>query len=974
MRKFILSIVINVLISTLCYSNTHDTLKARDYLNEAIQFQKIFKPTQALPLLKKSLVIYLDSAGEFSEIVSDVYFNIGNCFLDLAEYAQALEYLQKSLKIRLDILDTFSIKIGDNYTLIGLYYDYQAEYDRALELYDKALNIYRKRLHHDDPRIGVVYNSMGICIYFKGDVSRSILFFEKTYSMTISNNGKDNVRGSRELNNIGICYSEMKKYSYAAEIFQKAMKIAYDKKSICTMPGARLFHSSGVNFFQLEQYEKALSYLNKALQIRLKEVGSDHPEVATNYYVIGLCYLKMNKLTIAEDYFNKSLRINIKKLGKHHPETGMCYERKATVFLGKMHLKEALLNINLALACFQYDEQIVLNDQILPNKQLMEVLASKAKIHNRVFEIQGDLKHLSISNHTYNVLIKLIDKFRTSFKEERSKEILADKYYHIYDDAIEVSYKFFEITGDSTFLYEAFSKSENSSSLVLLEALRNSKAKFFAGIPDSLLIKERDLKLEITFFEKQKHEEEEKEEKVQAKITKTNSKIFDLKQKYYDLIHLFETRYPHYFRLKYDLETASIEEVQENLLDQDQALVEYFLGEKSLFVFIITNSSFSVKKIVKDFPLEKWISTLRANIIRFQFPFNLPDNYHSELVNTANQLYKRLIKPIENELPHRLIIIPGDILAYIPFEVFITKINGKAHHYKKHDYLLKKYSIGYCYSATLFQEMVEKRLSKAEECLVAVAPIFGNDKKPVALRSMNLSSLKYNIPEAIKIAKLTGGETLLGEYATEEKFTEEAFKYQIIHLATHGKANEELGEYCHLGFTEIVDTIENEWLFVKDIYNVELNAAMVTLSACETGVGEIRKGEGVISLARSFSYAGSGCINTTLWKVNDAKTAGLMDLFYKNIKSGDSKDQAMRQAKLDFIDSYDNMEVHPFYWSSFITIGDMISLDPMNFTPSYAWIWIILGISLIFGLSYIFFFKNLFSLPFIKKGLQSIRS
>lgn len=960
MRKLVLSFIVIFLFPLVNFSNTPDTIKAGEYLNAAIGFQKKFKPKQALPLLNKSLTIYIDELGEHSEEVSDVYYNLGDCYLDLAEYEKALLFLQKSLKIRLDILDTTSIKIGDSYTLIGLYYDYQAMYDKALELYEKALKIYKHNLPYDDPRIGVIYNNMGVCIFFKGDVGRSILFFEKTYSMSILSLNNENIRISQELNNMGICYSVLKKYSKAFEVFQKAMKIVSSTKKLYTVTSAQLFNSIGVNFYRMGQFEKALEYLNEALKIRLKEVGQLHPEVATNYYVIGLCQQELKKLEVAEDYFNKALKINLAKLGKYHPETGMCYDRIANVFAEKGQLKNAHLNIDLALAAFKYNESSVLNNRILPDNQLMEVLDSKAKIHKLLYEESGDLKYLAISNHTYDVLIKLINKFRTSYKEDRSKEILADQFFHIYDNAIEVSYLYYENTGNSDFLHEAFTRSENSSSLVLLEALRNSKAKTFAGIPDSLLSKEHQLKLDITYFEKLKHDEEENDnnEKNISRLLQTNSKIFDLKQQYYDLIHLFETQYPKYFNLKYNLETASVLNIQKNILQSDQALVEYFLGEKSVFVFIISKNSFTVKKMEKDFPLEEWVSTLRANIIRFQFPFNLPDNYHSELVNTAHQLYNHLIKPIQNELPERIIIIPGGMLAYVPFEVFITKINGKAHQYKKHDYLLKDYAIGYCYSATLLQEMVEKKDAASQENLVAFAPVFGTDSKPVTLRSMNLASLKYNVPEAQKVANLVGGETILGKNATEKSFSEEASKYHLIHLATHGKADDEVGEYCHLGFSEILDTIENEWLFVKDIYNVELHAAMVTLSACETGVGEIRKGEGVISLARGFSYAGAGCINTTLWKVSDVKTADLMEYFYENIKSGISKDEAMRQAKLHFIKAYDNMEVHPFYWSSFIAIGDMTSIDAQHFSASYAGIWKIVGFGLVLTLAFFFYFKN----------------
>ena len=741
--------------------------------------------------------------------------------------------------------------------------------------------------------------------------------------------------------------------------FKKQSKQEKVKVYLIQCQGARLLHSTGINYFYLRDYKKAIENLDKALKLRLSEVGALHPEVATSYYSLGLCYFELDEFTKARIFFKKALNINYELFGKNHPETGMCYERLARLAIEEGKLDQSLNNINLALEAFEFETEKFLNNDQLPNIQLIEVLATKANAHSTIYNQNYDIAQLEKANHTYQILFKLMNDFRVSYKEGRSKEVLADTYYHIYDQAIEISYELFELTQDTNYLHQAFSQSESTSSLVLLEALRNSKAKKFAGIPDSLIEKERRLKLDITFFEKQKHDEEEKEEheRDNIEISKINSKIFDLKQDYYDLISLFEAKYPQYFKLKYNLNTSTIADVQNKILDEDQALVEYFIGEKSVFIFVITKKSFDVRKIEKDFPLEEWVSSLRSKITRFQFPFNLPGNYHVELVNTAHQLYLRLIQPIENLLPERLMIIPGDVLAYVPFEAFIKRIKGQAHQYKKHDYILKDYSISYCYSATLLKEMIENSESHAEENLLAVAPIFGNDAKPVTLRSMNLSSLKYNIPEAKKIVKLVGGQSLLGDKATELQFTQEASKYHMIHLATHGKADNEIGEYCHLGFTEIMDTIENEWLFVKDIYNVELNASIVTLSACETGVGEIRKGEGVISLARSFSYAGAGCINTTLWKVSDSKTAGLMTFYYEFLKSGSSKDLAMRQAKIKFLDSYENMEVHPFYWSSFIAIGDTKLIDPIYFNHSKFWLWLILG-GLILVFFYIFFRIN----------------
>ncbi|MCB0617025.1 MAG: CHAT domain-containing protein, partial [Phaeodactylibacter sp.] len=173
-----------------------------------------------------------------------------------------------------------------------------------------------------------------------------------------------------------------------------------------------------------------------------------------------------------------------------------------------------------------------------------------------------------------------------------------------------------------------------------------------------------------------------------------------------------------------------------------------------------------------------------------------------------------------------------------------------------------------------------------------------------------------------------------GNDATRERFLADAPHYSIIHLATHAKANDEEGEYSYLAFTEIPDSLQNELLYAKDLYSLRLQAEMVVLSACESGVGELRRGEGVISLARGFSYAGAKSLVTTLWRVSDRESAVLMQLFYRQLKEGKPKDEALRVAKLQFIDQNNGARAHPFFWGAFILSGDMapIAVDQPTFT------------------------------------------
>ena len=135
-------------------------------------------------------------------------------------------------------------------------------------------------------------------------------------------------------------------------------------------------------------------------------------------------------------------------------------------------------------------------------------------------------------------------------------------------------------------------------------------------------------------------------------------------------------------------------------------------------------------------------------------------------------------------------------------------------------------------------------------------------------------------------------------------------------------ANDAIGAFAFLAFTEIPDTIENELLFIKDVYNLELNADLVVLSACQTGIGKLQRGEGIISLARAFAYAGAKSIVTTLWNVNDVKTKDLMIDFHLKLKNGADKDVALFQAQKKYLETHKGELANPYYWAPFISIGN----------------------------------------------------
>lgn len=944
MRNFSIIIML-MMFSGIAMSQMLDSSSVQTELNQVVKLQESFKPKEALSLLKTLLPRVKSTHSSDSKTLGKVYFHTASCMLDLAEYKEAKVYLDQALEI-FKLNDSISLELGDTYMLIGIYYDYMTNYNKALAYYDLTKSIYLKLFPKNDFRFGYLYNNIGICIYFKGDVERALSFFNKSLAITVENKGDRNTKISRDITNLSQCHSKLKEPELALEKLSYSLSIAKQNKILDTFIGARIYHSLALSYFELKEYEEATKNINEAFILRKKHLPEQHDEIASTYFVMADIQLALKDTIKAISYLSKAEDIYAAIFGENHIEVAIIQTNFASIYLSQNKLNKALSYINKALLTFQYDENISPTEKDNFNIKVLKALNTKAKILYKLWAINHNIHQLKMANRIYTDLIYILNNFRKGFKEDSSKEILAADYFHIFDEAIEVSFALYETTNNQYYIKDAFERSEYSSSFILLEERRNNKAKSIAEIPDSLLKKEQQLKLDITFLEKKIREEEQKEIGIdQNKIINFSSQIFDLKEKYYTQIQFLESNFPRYAYHKNNLNIVSLEKLQSAILEHDQTLVEYFIGENYIFVFLINQDSFNAKKIVKNFPLESWIEELRVNITKFQFPFNLNKKYHEAVVEHSEGLYWEIISPVEKYFKEKIIIVPGGILAEIPFGLFIKKTGPTNTDYSKHHYLLKDYAISYCYSATLLEEMVNNRKSKPYHNAIAFAPSFKNSSQSGNLRDLLLVPLKFNTPEVEDISKILGAKKIIGDEATEDYFTSEAHKYSILHFATHAVADKSNSDYSFLAFSEIIDTIENELLFVKDIYNMSLESEMVTLSACQTGVGEHREGEGIISLARGFSFSGTSNINTSLWNVNDLKTAQLMKYFYKNIDEGLSKDEAMRKAKLKLISSYsNNLQVHPFFWSAIIPIGDMRPMHIPSQTNFLLWVFVFIAV------------------------------
>ncbi|MBK9012615.1 MAG: CHAT domain-containing protein [Saprospiraceae bacterium] len=491
-----------------------------------------------------------------------------------------------------------------------------------------------------------------------------------------------------------------------------------------------------------------------------------------------------------------------------------------------------------------------------------------------------------------------------------------------------------------------------------MEALQSVHAGRFSELPDSLLEAERKAKIDLAFFEKQVFEEQLKGAAAdQQRLAALNNQVFDLQQKYARMMAALRVDYPRYFTLKYAPEVVKVPEIQEKLLRPGQNMVGYFVGEENIFAFVIAEKKFEVVTMPKEFPLEVWVEEFRNSIYQYNPAGKEVEFLSQKYANLGFELYQLIFEPIRSQLTgNQVVILPGGMLGYLPFDALLASPPDDYGSFDTHDYLIKHFQFSYSYSATLHKEMVSRNASWKQGGFVGFAPSYVGDS--LNLRSNDpwravLGNLKYNKPEAVNIQRIMGGKIYLDSAATEQNFLRAAPDAGILHLAVHAKSNDEHGEYSYLAFFQTIDSVENELVFVKDLYSMRIKAALVVLSACETGIGELQRGEGIVSLARGFSYAGAASIVTTLWSIDDFASSEIMQLFYENLKAGDSKDRALRQAKLKFLKRRKGSNAsHPLYWAAFIPVGDMAPIEDDGM-PIWGW-----GVVAALGIAAFAFFKK----------------
>jgi len=877
---------------------------------------------------------------------------VGYFSLDHSLMESALDRASHSV-MRLPVDHSFREAIPG---LKSVLYNAVGDYDQAIEVALDGVERLLAQKKVDSAKLTTSYSNLGVYYDNKGDLDRAIEYYLASIQLDRESGGNTQT----QYGNLSVTFSGKGQYdlalAYNLKHLQELRRFANEEES----PGEfrRAYSNRGGFFLRTAHYDSAEVYLFQALALDQKADRSD-PLIYNN---LGVLYRKTGRYKDAIDFNRKALDTFTERYGPHHPRVALGWRNQAQVYDLQMRYEEAISSYHQALLSLvpSFTDSNVLAvpslDEFISPVDLLKTLRDKAMAMQAYSKETDDINMLRGALNTFQRAIDLVDTLRNEY-QEGSQQFWNEEIRPLFESSIDIAYTLYQSEGSPIYLDQAFLFFEKSKASLLAAAIQESSARSQAGIPDSLLEEEKRIKLDIAFYKEQTFREQQKGEKAnEYKILLWRRKILERSLEQEVLMAKLEADFPSYFQMKYNRKVVTAEAVRK-VLPEDGALLEYFVGEKKTYVFLISQTEVNLLELdhnrIQHELLPAFIDQLRDR--RRVIEKGLSPEVFQEYGELAHGLYKELVEPVLGSPDKSLIVIPDGALGYLPFELLLTQpVSGPIEvDYTALSYVLSESRVRYEYSATLLSFPLKGRRPPAS--MIGFAPTYGEGVLAQARDAelfcedpgtVNFGNLSNNQEEVSSISQLLGGSSFMAESASELIFKAEAGRHGILHLAMHGFVNQCNPLYSGLVFSKEgpggrdstrapkmragIQPFQAErspeastndgFLHAYEIYNMQLNADLVVLSACNTGVGRLVEGEGIMSLARAFKYAGCPNIVTSLWQADDASTAWIMEAFYQNLKEGKKKDEALRLAKLEYVQS--SRRNHPFFWGTFILIGN----------------------------------------------------
>lgn len=780
------------------------------------------------------------------------------------------------------------------YLYAGLIYYTGNKFDSALQCFKAAESIqqpYSNKLTESER----LYNISGVLYYEQGNYRQAENYFRKALELLRPDHeAHDNLYVNYQIN-LAQIYFRLEEYDKANSIYQKLLPLGVMTNEV--------YHNLGILNLSLGADNKALGYLRK--------VSPSYNKLVRLYNNIGNAFLGLQQHDSAIAYYEKAIEV-YKGFGTNRDGIGygLTLTSLGTYMAQSKNFDSALHCYQKALHQFYPSFQ---SDNVHANPEnfsgvfsyinLFNTLVAKAEAWHGLYRKTNQIAHAKEELATYQSAFKLIEYVERTYESDEARLFLAKIKYAVHSKPVDIAFELYKLTRESKYLEALYflDQQNKATALALSRQIDNE-----ANTNNSpLLKKEQTLKTAITRLSIRANQISDSTQfaSLNQSIRDNEIQLSKVQEQLNQRTNFKETNIP------------SIASLQKKILDKTSALISFHLSENKLTTFFLTKDD----AVCYQYSLPPaFYESLNAYIGR------LKTSGHSAVISKQFDFYQFFFDKIPVQKFKHLILIPDDVLNYLPFEALQNE-QGR--------YLVEQVSIQYQYSSALL-EKEDNNFSNAS--VLSFAPFSNPD----------FATKFQPLPNSRDEIQMLPGTKYFDSAATKLRFLQTSASFKVLHLATHAVANNSEENKSFIAFSP---RERDHLLYEQEIYNLSLrNTKLVILSACETGSGRLAKGEGVMSLSRAFRYAGCANVITSLWKANDFSTAYLMKHIHHYLEKDYSVADAVQAAKKDYLA---DKTIHPrlkqpYYWSHLVFIGNVQE------RKNSVWIWAaaLLLLTIAFGL------------------------
>ncbi|MEZ4885363.1 MAG: CHAT domain-containing tetratricopeptide repeat protein [Chitinophagales bacterium] len=879
------------------------------------------------------------------ELKAEFHYRLFYCNFYQHSYVKAEEQAQQTLEIAQEL--QLTALIVKAYNAIASTYVQRSKHIMGLVFLFKALP-YTKFLSHKIENIHL-YQTMGHIYFHLKQFYLARVYLERGISMCEKQFGSDYLLIANFVMMLGGIEVEEGDYDEGLKAFTKVIDFK-QKYNIEDGELSTAFSVMGEIHIHKGNWQKARQYFERAIRIQ-KSINEN------NYNWFVKLYYRYARLHIENERLDEG-KLLAKKAKDILPNN-------ADIELAYVYLLEAdiaLLENELMLVVEYLDEANKCVKEII-SIQKVENLSIQFDLYKRQLEV---LRRLFTKYHSKDYLISaiqlfpkvytLIENTRSTVHETLDQLNVNQTAANFYQNATDILYELYLIENNPSYLEEIFVISEKNKVHSLLSTIQNTEALQMTAIPEKELQQLQQLQSAISEYQTLLQQSQAEE----IVFDQYAEELVNLQVEYHQLMASIEQNHPEYLHLKHQTHETTLKELQSQVAAQTAAIV-YTLTQKNLYILCVLSEEVFLQQI-------RWTEEDILLIDSFIDEGILGMN-RKEYVQKSHQLYQYLIAPVEKYLEKNaiqsLLIFPDNQLLELPFEVLLTQKTSFRTAYGDIPYLLKQYDIRYHYSATLraYQQSRKTQRKELPPRFLGFAPVYDDahfstqetDALPVeatrdvSIRGRNYKALLYSEKEVSDIQasfqkKGWEAQTYLRAKANLPDFKKQVAEMpaKFIHIAAHGVSNQKknvLGilfspdkNSLQIAASATTSNIEstsirqqtaipssNGILYAHELYQLKLKSDLVFLSCCESGVGKIAAGEGILSLNRGLLYAGVSNIVFTLFKIYDQTTAIFAHHFYDYLlNKEDNYSKALQYAKLQLIAE----GLPPRYWGGFLLLGD----------------------------------------------------